>query len=196
MTYTTRYADFLCLLATIGLFSLFFYKAWQDFVVDSARQRLFEIRDALFDKAAVGGGLNSQAYKVAREVVNAQIRYAHEMDIVHVLLTSIGAVSSGRVSLNVAGGLVDKIVSDEVDEMLKSEIRLALNQAFIVSATTILRRSMLCIIAIPFALALGLVAASTIDTAALVLRTFGAPIRALAYSDAIGHMAPSKSLRM
>jgi hypothetical protein len=67
----------------------FFYGPWQGLVVDLARQRLFEIRDSLFDFSASGKlGFNSPSYVFARQRLNAIIRFAHRVSFWRFLVFS------------------------------------------------------------------------------------------------------------
>jgi hypothetical protein len=64
----------------IGLFALWFlyFVCWRELRVDTFRQRLFAVRDDLFDYAASGAiGFNDPAYSTLRELSNSLIRFAH-----------------------------------------------------------------------------------------------------------------------
>jgi hypothetical protein len=189
------YSDFLCILVTASLFVYLFYGPWQAFVVDSTRQRLFEIRDSLFDEAAARGRLNAESYRVAREVINAQIRYAHEIDFPHILLTTMGALFNGRSSITAASGLVDRIVAKETDESFKVVITAALHNSFKRSMVTFFLRSLSSIIVFPVIFVSAIVAAGTFNAAGLALRKFGAPLQSQTYFDAIKRLGISKTAR-
>lgn len=58
----------------------FFYGPWQQLVVDTARQKLFEIRDSVFLLAADGElEFNSSLYGQLREQMNGILRFCHRM---------------------------------------------------------------------------------------------------------------------
>lgn len=72
----------------IGLIVLvwFFYGPWQYLVVDGVRQRLFELRDELFDLARAGEiDFADPAYCYARKRINANIRFAHKASVWRVI---------------------------------------------------------------------------------------------------------------
>lgn len=62
----------------IGLLAWVILGPWQTWVVSVARQRLFEIRDSLFDLAQAGVlDFTDPAYQQARNDINAMIRFCH-----------------------------------------------------------------------------------------------------------------------
>ena len=69
----------------VGIFSLlslwFLYSfAYRDYRRDVYRQRLFEVRNALFDMAGKGEiSFNEPAYQTLRTTINGFIRFAHRM---------------------------------------------------------------------------------------------------------------------
>jgi hypothetical protein len=66
----------LCLLAIQALF------LWREYRIDAFRQRIFEIRDELFDYAAEGGiPFDHPAYGALRGLLNGYIRFAHKMSL-------------------------------------------------------------------------------------------------------------------
>ncbi len=186
----TQYADFLTLVITIGIFAYLFYGPWQKFVVDATRQRLFEIRDLLFDSAREHQALESEAYRMAREIINAQIRYAQELDIFHLTFTALTTFGYGRLTIEKAAQLVDNVVDGESDNDLKAEIKAAMNQAFGVTSMAVIRRSLIAVTLLLPALAVLILAASTMDAVGFAISTLGAPIKARAYNDMNGQMNP------
>lgn len=71
------------IIALISLVFVIFWYFWlyQDYRIDSVRQRLFAIRDDLFDYAASGKiDFNAPAYRQLREILNVRIRYAHKLN--------------------------------------------------------------------------------------------------------------------
>jgi hypothetical protein len=70
------------ILVGLFVFLCFLYGPWQTFVSDLIRQQLFEVRDHIFDAALTGGiPFDDPAYVHARQLVNAQIRFAHKATI-------------------------------------------------------------------------------------------------------------------
>lgn len=74
---------------------------WRDYQIDLFRQRVFEIRDRVFDVAAGGQiSFNERAYTDFRVLANSLIRYAHRMRFSSVVI-----------------GLVLRPAGDEIDFM-------------------------------------------------------------------------------
>jgi hypothetical protein len=74
------FADALISLATLIAFACLFYGPWQAACTDTARQFIFERRDALFDIARSGQlDFASSEYKIVRRSMEGMIRYAHEL---------------------------------------------------------------------------------------------------------------------
>ncbi|TXI22309.1 MAG: hypothetical protein E6Q61_09435 [Nitrosomonas sp.] len=64
---------------SILLLIWFFNKPWQSLIVDWTRQKLFEIRDSVFDYAANGEmDFNSEEYIRIRNYLNSAIRNCHQ----------------------------------------------------------------------------------------------------------------------
>ena len=72
----------------IGLFALWFWYVicWREHRVDTFRQRLFEVRDDLFDFAASGAiGFDDPAYIILRDLCNGMIRFGHRMNFTRIV---------------------------------------------------------------------------------------------------------------
>jgi hypothetical protein len=72
----------------ISLFALWFlyFFCWREHRIDTYRQRLFAIRDELFDYAASGAiKFDDPAYTTLRDLSNGLIRFAHRMTFTRVL---------------------------------------------------------------------------------------------------------------
>jgi hypothetical protein len=70
--------DALVSVALIGAIAAIWYGPWQHLCTDVARQRVFEIRDRLFDMAAEGRlDFSSREYRELRDSLNQSIRFAH-----------------------------------------------------------------------------------------------------------------------
>lgn len=78
-------------LTIIGLLFIFWflYGPWQRFIVDVIRQRLFEIRDCVFDEAANGKiAFDSQEYMEFRNILNGMIRMAERATVLRFVFTA------------------------------------------------------------------------------------------------------------
>jgi hypothetical protein len=64
-----------------GMSLLSFYIIWSRFRIFCIRQDLFEVRDALWDKARELGCFDDPAYMIAREKLNSLIRTAHTISL-------------------------------------------------------------------------------------------------------------------
>jgi hypothetical protein len=65
----------------------FFYGPWQEFWTAVARQRAFEIRDAIFDLAADGKlKFGSDEYRIIRSSMEEMIRFAHKLNWANLLI--------------------------------------------------------------------------------------------------------------
>jgi hypothetical protein len=73
-------------LISLLLLWILLYWFYRDYRVDCLRQRLFEIRDELFDYALEGSvGFNHPAYLQLRTTLNGFIRFAERLDLVSIL---------------------------------------------------------------------------------------------------------------
>ncbi|MGE5052907.1 MAG: hypothetical protein ACM3WP_01980 [Acidobacteriota bacterium] len=71
----------------IGLFALWFlyFVCWREHRVDTYRQRLFAMRDDLFDYAASGAiRFDDPAYTTLRDLTNGLIRFGHRLTFTRV----------------------------------------------------------------------------------------------------------------
>lgn len=80
----------LCSLFSILLLVILWFWLYRDYRVDAARQKLFEIRDELFDYANSGKiSFEDPAYERLRRTINGFVRFAHRMNLIHILIMSI-----------------------------------------------------------------------------------------------------------
>lgn len=57
------------------------------YMVDQTRQRLFVLRDRLFDRALEGKvPLDSEAYALTRRIINANIRFTHDLSLLRLVV--------------------------------------------------------------------------------------------------------------
>lgn len=86
------FEGYLVLNSIIGLATLLWlaYGPWQRLVVDVARQRLFEIRDELFDLAVDGEiDFKSPQYVETRRRINGLIKYIHKLTVFRFIMLEI-----------------------------------------------------------------------------------------------------------
>jgi hypothetical protein len=76
--------------ASIALIAVVLFKFWSDARLDAFRQRMFQLRDELFDYAADGSiSFDDPAYRLLRQSMNGAIRYAHHLTFFRVCVTMI-----------------------------------------------------------------------------------------------------------
>lgn len=61
------------------------YAIWCKFRTIILRERLFLLRDGIFDEATDRGRLDDEAYREVRRIINQQIRFAHFWNIAHLI---------------------------------------------------------------------------------------------------------------
>jgi hypothetical protein len=70
-----------------GIWAVLFW-VWSSVRLDCYRQRMFEVRDELFDYALAGKiSFNDPAYRLLRQSINGFIRYGHKVSFGQFLLT-------------------------------------------------------------------------------------------------------------
>lgn len=91
-----------------------FTQCYRQYRVDLLRQRLFEIRDKMFRKAADDKALrfNDEAYKLFRLTINGMIRYGHDITFVQLLF-----ITAFKTKLNV--GYISKQYERSIENVLK-----------------------------------------------------------------------------
>lgn len=73
---------FLSSLVSLFLFAVLLFWLYRDYRVDAFRQKLFALRDELFDDAHSGDiPFDSQCYGMLRTTMNGFIRFAHRMNL-------------------------------------------------------------------------------------------------------------------
>lgn len=71
------------LAALVYMFGFLFRK----YHIDAFRQRIFAIRDELFDYAAAGNiSFDDPAYKMLRNLMNGYIRFGHRLSLLHIFI--------------------------------------------------------------------------------------------------------------
>ena len=85
----------LCLVLFIAW--LIWYQFWIPYRVDYFRQRLFKLRDELFESAAAGNiEFTHPAYTDLRLTMNALIRYGHRVTILRIVMSMVSLARSGN----------------------------------------------------------------------------------------------------
>jgi hypothetical protein len=78
------------LISVLGLYSVLFFKILPTYRLDSFRQRMFAVRDEVFDFAAKGNiAFDDPAYVLLRRQMNGLIRYGHHLTVFRMLMTFI-----------------------------------------------------------------------------------------------------------
>lgn len=72
----------------VGLFTIWFlFACWREYKNDAFRQRLFALRDDLFDYAHSGKiSFDDPAYRTLRNLTNVFIRFAHRLTFTRVIV--------------------------------------------------------------------------------------------------------------
>jgi hypothetical protein len=66
------------------------FKFWSEARLDAFRQKMFALRDEVFDFAANGEiAFDSPAYRLLRQSMNGMIRYAHQLTFFRVCITHV-----------------------------------------------------------------------------------------------------------
>ena len=156
-------------LSLIGLWILFFW-LYRDYRVDLFRQRMFELRDELFELGRAGEiAFHHQAYGLLRTTINGYIRFAHRMSFLSVvlvlrdskaLMASLPATPFAR--LPKALETVDPSLREKLQSIVSRMHFAVLDQLVLTSAT-------MWVILVPVALVLLMKAIGT-RTIALVRR--------------------------
>ena len=99
---------------------LVWYQFWIPYRVDYFRQRLFELRDELFEYAKAGNReFTDPAYVNLRRAINALIRYGHRVTISKILIGMVVLKNSGRSPMTNAAAEWEKHVAAIEDEETK-----------------------------------------------------------------------------
>lgn len=96
MTAQASAVNLLGWVVSVVTFLCFFYGPWRSYVTDSTRQRLFEIRDRLFDHATNFGLHQDPAYRATRDMIHSAIRNADNYGAATFLFVAF-ALRDGRL---------------------------------------------------------------------------------------------------
>lgn len=175
-------------LITLSIFLLFFYWRWQLYVTDVTRQRLFELRDRLFDYALDHKEFrDSPTSKEIRELLNGMIRFAHEIDIAHVFMQGAFIYfGKKRILVKKAAASVEQLLNS-VPDSDKDFVRKLVQDAHFIITWHFFRRSLLLMLAsvllVPIVLLVAVLFASTNSVIDLMKRKSGRLINAMAYAE-------------
>lgn len=93
------YANTLISLVSLALLWFFLFWLYKDLCVDHFRQRVFALRDELFDAATSGKiPFDHKAYGRLRVTMNGAIRFAYQISLLHFLV--VIARHGGHISRN------------------------------------------------------------------------------------------------
>jgi len=138
------FAHGLELIASVIFLIWCFYGPWNRFLVDLARQNLFEIRNDIFLMAADGDiKFSSDIYKMVRDRLNRMIRYCDGITMFGIVVAFVFAKKDQQPDL------VDPIalIRSLPDKETSKELELKYNQAFrVMLGTTILRSAILILV--------------------------------------------------
>ncbi|WP_022949552.1 hypothetical protein [Methylohalobius crimeensis] len=148
-------------LILFGLLLWLIYGPWQNTVTDITRQKLFEIRDEIFDMAAKHDGISfdDPAYQEIRDFLHSMIRHAHLLTWPRFLLLAL-------MNRNEASGINDllaDIKSEDARNAIREKMRLAIENvigAMVLRSPILLTIGML---ATPIILAIRLIDRTNLD---------------------------------
>lgn len=162
------------------LWVLFFW-LYRDYRLDYFRQRLFALRDQLFDLASEGKvGFDSDAYRLTRSMLNGTIRFGHKLGFIDILCVAIAARNADVMSRpNSFSGRLEAAYSD-LDEDTRRELESIRRQMHVLMAEqTIFTSSVLVFSLVAVAFGLFSVLAGKFATKALGRLLSRAPVSRL-----------------
>lgn len=139
----------------------FFYVPWQRILVDIIRQRLFEIRDDVFNLAASGKiKFDDPAYVTFRSFINTMVRYAEQFSWPRLFfLSRVGPQPESELPTP------EEILSSiEDEEVRKKMVKRFKNACGLYAMLMWLRSPFLLVLSVPFALLTPLVLVSSLIT--------------------------------
>lgn len=123
---TAKYAQILLFGLSAATLWYFFFWMHKNHSVEIFRQKMFDLRDRLFDDAMDGKiGFNHPAYRLLRNTMNGFLRHGHrvtlfELLLVGVLIPTPVYKAAGRVSFSEAWTAATKNAKKDEKEMLES----------------------------------------------------------------------------
>lgn len=111
-------------LLSIAAGAIFLYGPWQTYCVDRARQRMFEVRDKLFDMAANGElSFSDPVYRELRLWIELNIRFAHKLAWPRLIAYHIFASGLPKLNKPLSSRVRDSINSVKNEESRSSLLR-------------------------------------------------------------------------
>lgn len=110
---------------TLAMWSIFLFNVVPEYRLDAFRQKMFSVRDDLFDFAAAGNiGFSDPAYILLRRQMNGFIRYGHQLTVFRLLMSKLLNLASGesnRTEWHDAWSVaLENLHSDDVRARLKA----------------------------------------------------------------------------
>ena len=100
------------------------YCFWRPYRTDALRQRLFSLRDQLFDVAADGRiAFDDPAYWRLRRMMNCMIRFGHRISLIRLVIAAIGmprAIVDSDSSYKKWKTAVDAVESNDLRQEIRS----------------------------------------------------------------------------
>lgn len=91
----------------------FLLAQWREYRLDALRQRLFEVRDRLFDLGLSGQvPFDHPAYGQMRKSINGMIRFAHRISFFRLIFVSFASPALMRGSVELPSTVLQKRASD------------------------------------------------------------------------------------
>lgn len=136
----------------------FAYGPWQDLLVDQFRQKVFNVREELFDAGLAGEvQFESADYQRTRDFLNTAIRFAHQANWIDVLFANVTAKLSHSVEVEDAkSDLLD--FEDVPEEERKVYLRALGRSTIAITMLIVLRSPLLLLIALGVVLPIALIA--------------------------------------
>lgn len=110
----------LCSLVSIFLFAILMFWLYREFILDRFRQKMFALRDELFDSASKGDiSFSDPAYRIMRQTTNGIIRFGHRMNLPFVLSLMVLYTTDGQGAPQSLGRQLEKAMSGLSPEQRK-----------------------------------------------------------------------------
>lgn len=117
-------ANALATLISIGIFLGWYYWFYQEYRVDDLRQKLFTIRERLFDYADEGHvEFTNPAYKVLREMLNLRIRYAERFGLWNIIIFGFFMSERIKVLMEINGEYDQEELQKHMEKLSDSQRR-------------------------------------------------------------------------
>lgn len=126
-------------IAFVGvLFWMIFYQ-WPSMVLDATRQKLFTLRDQLFDESIADDPAARPAYRLIRDEINSLIRLTHVYTAVQVLII---LCIKEPVSASTQRSVEVQLASLEIRPELREKLMRQRRAAFVIVAVHVIQRSL------------------------------------------------------